>query len=297
MEPGSVILDVATDKLRVATDTAVGSVSPPAKTATRRERDSSRSPVPHSVARSHSILDRGTSQSAPTIADGLAAGPASVDISSPTASIGVLPSAAHRTGARSVPRPRARSARVKGAAAEQVLGQSPIKVPCSEDGVEQLRAWAVQMFIQQNESLMKLGHAADLDRDRVDRLWLLGRQIQENKANMEAMRQETAASVLTLRDELNVYSEKVKASGLTLIELNQQFESHVKDAFGSVRDECATLRAAIAAVGPSDGFTSSNQLQANLELAALRAATESLHCRLAWMSPRPLPLRHRTCHQ
>jgi len=66
------------------------------------------------------------------------------------------------------------------------------------------------MFIQQNEALMKLGHAADADRDRIDRLWPLGPQILEARSGIEALRKESAQSVLTLRDELNVFSAKVE---------------------------------------------------------------------------------------
>jgi hypothetical protein len=125
------------------------------------------------------------------------------------------------------------------------------------------------MFIQQNESLMKLGHAADADRDRIDRLWPLGPQILEARSGVEALRKESAQSVLTLRDELNVFSAKVEQSAGQLVNLNMQFELHVGEAFKVVQEECGNLRSAIMASGPSE-HPSTSQLQMNLELAALR---------------------------
>ena len=135
------------------------------------------------------------------------------------------------------------------------------------------------MFIQQNESLMKLGHAADADRDRIDRLWPLGPQILEAKSNVEALRQETAQHLLSLRDELNSFSTRVEQSAGQLIKLNMEFEVHVGQAFKVVQEECGNLRSAIMASGPSE-HSSTSQLQTNLELAALRSATESMNARL-----------------
>ena len=101
----------------------------------------------------------------------------------------------------------------------------------------------------------------------------------ELKAGLETTRQESASSVLTLRDERSTYAKRVEQSAGELVALNQQFEAHVHDAFHKVKEECGALRTAITAAGPG-GVTSSSQLQINLELAALRSPTEDLNARL-----------------
>ena len=92
------------------------------------------------------------------------------------------------------------------------------------------------MAIQQNESLMGLGHVANADRGRIDRLRPLGPQIQDARAGLETVRHASAATVLTLRDELNAYLAKVGQSAGRLVALNQQFVLHASDAFGQARD-------------------------------------------------------------
>ena len=114
------------------------------------------------------------------LVDALAAGPAPVAISSPVTH-------GARSRARSERPTRARSQRPTIVDTQQaIIDQSPKKVSCDVLGIEELRSWAVNMFIQQNESLMKLGHAADADRDRIDRLWTVGPQVLELRAGVDA---------------------------------------------------------------------------------------------------------------
>ena len=151
--------------------------SPPGKLL---RRDRSRVPTADGSARSrssqrgvsvlgaHTDGNLATTDTVKRVADGLAAGPAPVDISSPvTRSTHQV----RRTGARSVQPGRARSVRPSAGAAQQaIVDQSPKKIDCSASGLEELRSWAVAMFTQQNEALMKFCHAAATDRDRLDRL-------------------------------------------------------------------------------------------------------------------------------
>ena len=146
------------------------------------------------------------------------------------------------------------------------------------------------MFIAQNESLMRLGRAADADRERIDRLWPLGPQVLEARVGIDTLREEGAQSVLTPRGEPNGFAAKAEQSAGQLVNLKQQFELRVGEAFSKAQEECSNLRSAIMAPGPQE-HASTSQLQMNLEMAALRSSTETMNARLTVVGAGRYPCR------